>query len=144
MDLSPVWYGKLDNQRRAKARLRDAVLRDLDDRQRRLRIALGEHVGRVGTLRDRLDVLEYREIPKLARQLEVVRKGYQAGGLSNLAVLEAQRRVVEVVARYLSVLNDYHQELLLLQRETGMGAITTEPKDTSRYVQRWLFEDEEM
>lgn len=139
LDVAPLWYGKIQRELSIQDTLRDAVDSRLKELKRALRIRLKEGLDRVEILGERLLVLQYQEIPNDAKQLEMVERGYRAGGLTNLAVLEAQRRVIDVTDRYLDTLNDYQQELLLLAKETGMSEISVETVATSNYVRKWLF-----
>lgn len=139
IDLVPTWYGRMGNLEREKRLLEEAVAQDLLDRRRRMRIQLSEGIARVDKLRQRLNILQYQEVPRIARQLETVERGYKAGGLSNLAVLEAQRQVVQVTHRYLETLRSYHMERLLLARETGMAPVSTEKVESSHFIGTWLF-----
>jgi cobalt-zinc-cadmium efflux system outer membrane protein len=138
----PFWHGRVGHERRALELRAQAVEQDLLDRQRRMRIRIGEGVAAVRKTYEQLAVLQFQEIPKNARQLQTVERGYRAGGLGNLAVLEAQRRVIDVIERYLSALHDYHQARLSLMRETGMAEVVVDPVESSRYVRAWLYEEE--
>lgn len=137
----PFWHGRVGHERRALELKAKAVEQDLLDRQRRMRIRIGEGVATVRKAYEQLAVLQFQEIPKNARQLATVERGYRAGGLGNLAVLEAQRRVIDVIERYLSALHDYHQARLALMRETGMADVVVDPVESSRYVKTWLYEE---
>lgn len=140
VEFTPLWYGRVDREVEARGLRRRAVLLEKEDLTRRVEIRVAGLLREVGVLRERLELLERRELPSTGRQLEMVTQGYRRGGLDNLSVLTAQRGAVETVREYLGVLHEYHQVLLSLRRETGMAPLELRPAATSAQVRRWLTE----
>lgn len=140
LDVTPLWYGKVDRLRGARRLQREAVLHERLHHVREMRITLSELLRRADLLDQRLTILQDQEIPKNALQLATVERGYRAGGLDNLAVLNAQRTSVDAVGRYLDALGEAQQVMLQLRRASGMAALKTEQVPGSEDVRRWIYE----
>lgn len=84
--------------------------------------ALSEAATMLAAAHDEVTILRDDTIPKAQRAFEAAQQGYQQGKFDYLYLLDAQRTLFEMQARYVNSVAQYHQAQADVRRLTGRTA----------------------